>query len=279
MFLLRNNTTSSVAIGKARAVCAQSFALWQQATIELTCHDHSIIACSRHLYILLFFAHIPCVVNHTINTTPTERLQQHPLLFTTNRTNRTFFVWRLNPTRPSQSWSQHHFVDVSRSVTHKHELWIWFTLSYAMMKTLLRPHDCLRHEADRGFERWHCTIYCLECCTGFNDAKRQHLSPLTQTATCPLPRYRSKHIAENSQWVSPTTNSLTALLAKGERVRLREVVNTCTERRTEKCIQRTAWILSHVLHTTQCERFVPRRMTQWAVYYNALVPVRTYLSI
>jgi len=142
-----------------------------------------------------------------------------------------------------------------------------------------QAHDCLRHEADRGFERWHCTIYCLECCTGFNDAKRQHLSPLTQTATCPLPRYRSKHIAENSQWVSPTTNSLTALLAKGERVRLREVVNTCTERRTEKCIQRTAWILSHVLHTTQCERFVPRRMTQWAVYYNALVPVRTYLSI
>jgi len=138
MFLLRNNTTSSVAIGKARAVCAQSFALWQQATIEITRHDHSIIACSRHLYILLFFAHIPCVVNHTINTTPTERLQQHPLLFTTNRTNRTFFVWRLNPTRPSQSWSQHHFVDVSRSVTHKHELWIWFTLSYAMMKTLLR---------------------------------------------------------------------------------------------------------------------------------------------
>ena len=27
---------------------------------------------------------------------------------------------------------------VSHSVTHKHELWIWFTLSYAMMKALLR---------------------------------------------------------------------------------------------------------------------------------------------
>ena len=26
--------------------------------------------------------------------------------------------------------------------------------------------------------------------------------PITQTATCPLPRYQSKHIAENSQWVS-----------------------------------------------------------------------------
>jgi len=35
---------------KSRVVCAQSFALWQQATIEFTCHDHSIIACSRHVW-------------------------------------------------------------------------------------------------------------------------------------------------------------------------------------------------------------------------------------
>jgi len=44
-----------------------------------------------HVCILLF-AHIPFVVNHTINTTPLERLQQHPLLFTTKRTDRTFFL-------------------------------------------------------------------------------------------------------------------------------------------------------------------------------------------
>jgi len=36
----------------------------------------TIIACSRHVYIL-FFAHIPFVVNHTINATPTERLQHY----------------------------------------------------------------------------------------------------------------------------------------------------------------------------------------------------------
>ena len=65
-----------IAIGKARATCAQSFALWQRATIEFTCHDHSIIACSRHVYILLFFAPIPFVVNHTFNAMPPERLQQ-----------------------------------------------------------------------------------------------------------------------------------------------------------------------------------------------------------
>ena len=35
-------------------------------------------------------------------------------------------------------------------------------------------------------------------------------------------------------------NSLTALLTKREQVRFREIVNTCTERRAEKRIQRTA---------------------------------------
>ena len=54
-----------------------------------------------HICMVLFFTHIPFVVNHTINATPLERLQQHPLLFTTNHTDRTFFVWRLNSARPS----------------------------------------------------------------------------------------------------------------------------------------------------------------------------------
>ena len=35
---------------KSRAACAQSFALWQQATVEITRRDHSIIACLRHIY-------------------------------------------------------------------------------------------------------------------------------------------------------------------------------------------------------------------------------------
>ena len=61
---------------KSRAACAQSFAPWQQATIEITQRDHSIIACSRHIHIFLFFAHIPFVVIHTINATPPGRLQQ-----------------------------------------------------------------------------------------------------------------------------------------------------------------------------------------------------------
>ena len=50
---------------------------------------------------VLFFTHILFVVNHTINATPPQRLQQHPFLFTMNRTDPTFFVWRLNFARPS----------------------------------------------------------------------------------------------------------------------------------------------------------------------------------
>jgi len=56
-------------------MCA-NFAPWQQATIEITRRDHSIIACSRHIHIFLFFAHIPFVVNHTNNAAPPARLQQ-----------------------------------------------------------------------------------------------------------------------------------------------------------------------------------------------------------
>ena len=61
---------------KARAASVQSFTLWQQAKTEFTWHDHSI-ACSRHIYIVLFYAHIPFVVNREFSATPVEWLQQH----------------------------------------------------------------------------------------------------------------------------------------------------------------------------------------------------------
>jgi len=41
------------------------------------------------------------MVNCTFNTTPTERLLQHPPLFTTNSTDRTSFLWRFHTTQPS----------------------------------------------------------------------------------------------------------------------------------------------------------------------------------
>jgi len=78
---------------KSWAAYAQSFAPWQQATIDIMCCNLSYYCLlALHICMVLFFAHIPFVVNHTINATPPEELQQHPLLFTTNRTDRTFFV-------------------------------------------------------------------------------------------------------------------------------------------------------------------------------------------
>ena len=64
---------------KSWAASAQSFTLWQQATIEITCRDHFIVTCSHHIYCiwLLFFAHIPFMVKCAFSATQADRLQQH----------------------------------------------------------------------------------------------------------------------------------------------------------------------------------------------------------
>ena len=87
---------------KSRAAYAQCFAMWQQATIEFTSQDHSsrtllllsivdIVCITRdytlrslyyclfapHVCMVLFFTHIPFMMNHTINATPPERLQHY----------------------------------------------------------------------------------------------------------------------------------------------------------------------------------------------------------
>jgi len=144
-------------------------------------------------------------------------------------------------------------VDVSLIVTRKHGLWIWFTLSYAMTKALLRlaaVWDTKQTGDLRGD-----TVQFIASSTALISMKQNgniHW-PLTRTVTCPSSRYRSKQITENSEWIRQTTNSLTALLTKREQVRFHKVVNTCTERRVEKRIQQMAWILSHMLRTTLCE--------------------------
>jgi len=115
--VLRFHSTVVCCDRKSRAAYEQSFALWQQATIEIMRRNLSYYCLlALHIYMVLFFTHIPFVVNQTINATPPERLQQHPLLFTTNRTDRTFFVWRLNST--FTSWSQHHFVAIGNPERH-----------------------------------------------------------------------------------------------------------------------------------------------------------------
>jgi len=54
---------------------------------------------------LVIFMYWACE-NHTFNATTTEKLQQHPLIFTMNRTYCMFFLWRLYlapPPHPGQS--------------------------------------------------------------------------------------------------------------------------------------------------------------------------------
>ena len=103
-----------------------------------------------------------------------------------------------------------------------------------------QARGCQRHETGRGVERWHCTFYCLEFCAGFNDAKQQHLSTINTNSdlsftTIQQQTYRRKQLMDQADY-----NSLTALLTKREpQLRFHEVVNTFTERRTEKRIQQT----------------------------------------
>jgi len=54
------------------------------------------IACSRHAYIVFFFARILFVVNHTINATPQKRLQQY-------NDQKTFYLF--SSLRPAQDKS------------------------------------------------------------------------------------------------------------------------------------------------------------------------------
>ena len=120
---------------------------------------------------------------------------------------------------------------VSHSVTHKHELWIWFTLSYAMMKALLLTCHSVTHKRERWI--WFPLSYAMKTLlrlAAVRDTKQAgelrgdtvHFiasssalvlmtqngniyRALTQTATCLLRRYSSKHIAENSSWIRQTT--------------------------------------------------------------------------
>jgi len=100
----RKEPYHTVAIGNPeRHVCKASHCgSKQQEQQEFTCHDHSsrtlllrsivdIVSITRdytprslyyclfgpHICRVLFFRHIPFVVNHTFNATPPERLQQY----------------------------------------------------------------------------------------------------------------------------------------------------------------------------------------------------------
>jgi len=110
-----------------------------------------------------------------------------------------------------------------------------------MLKALLRL-VAVRDTKQAGELRGDTTLYCLEFCTVFDDAKRQHLSTIKTDGDLSFTiiqqqTYRRKQLMDQAD-----DNSLTALPMKRAQVRFCEIVNTCTERREEKRkrIQRTA---------------------------------------
>jgi len=117
------------------------------------------------------------------------------------------FYWRVSLSS-SQSWSQHRLLRCL-SVTHKRERWIWFPLSYALMKTLRRL-AAVRDANQAGDLRGNTTIYCLEFCAGFNDAKRQHLSTINTTCNLSFTTIQQQTCRRKQLMHQSDNNSLTA---------------------------------------------------------------------
>jgi len=95
---------------KTQAARAQNFTLWQQATIEIIRQDHSIIACSCHVYMGVALrlhsvhgeSHIQPNANWKVATTS-------PSFFSEPHRSHVLFV-KVAPGTTFTSWPQHYFL-------------------------------------------------------------------------------------------------------------------------------------------------------------------------
>jgi len=72
----------------------------------------------------------------------------------------------------------------------------------------------LETRTGRRVERWHCTLYCLEFCTIFYDAKRQHLSTIKTDGDLSFTIIQQQTYRRKQLMDQPDDNSLTALPTK-----------------------------------------------------------------
>jgi len=149
-----------------------------------------------------------------------------------------------------------------------------------------QARGCLRHETHMGFERLHCTIYCLKFCAALMTQSGNIYRPIIQTATCSLPRYRSKHIAGNSQCISQTTTRSRHYWQKkstSKTPRGRKYMHSEAARKTHSTNGMNIKSRVTCKHTTQWEHVNSLCPAGWlneqAITNNSLVPVRTFLSI
>jgi len=68
-----------------------------------------------------------------------------------------------------------------------------------------QARGCLRHETGRDLRGDTAQFIASRSALVLMTQNGNIYRPLTKTVTCPFPRYSSKHIAENSQWISKTT--------------------------------------------------------------------------
>jgi len=103
---------------KSRAACAQSFAPWQQATIEITRRDHSIIACSREIHNgVILHAHPVRGESHNQRNTTGEVATTSPSFYNEPQRSHVLCV-KAELGTTSTSRSQHHFVAIGHLERH-----------------------------------------------------------------------------------------------------------------------------------------------------------------
>ena len=138
----RKQSHGTVAIGKTRAAHAQSFALWQQATVEFTRRDHSprtlVVTFNRsqvnigsastprslfyclfapHMYIVVLRAHPVHGESHNARNANGEVATTSPPFYNEPHRSHILFV-KAEPGTTSTSWSQHHFVAIGKPERH-----------------------------------------------------------------------------------------------------------------------------------------------------------------
>ena len=105
---------------KSRAACVQSFTPWQQATIEITRWDHSIIVCSRHIHngVILHSHPVRGESHNQRNTTGAVATTSPPFYNEPHRSH--VLCVKAEPRTTFTSWSQYHFVAIGNPEWHVH---------------------------------------------------------------------------------------------------------------------------------------------------------------
>ena len=212
------------------------------ASTEITCHDHSIIACSHHTQIGVVHhahpvrgeSHIQCNINTEVETTsPPLNNEQH-------RSHvRTFFLRGLHLARPSHHGHSTTLLMYLHLPTYINWISEFDSLFSMRGQRCYSGLQLLEIWSRQGI--WEVTLYRLLPLTLASHLIRHNgniYQPLTKTATC-LYHNQETNISQKTvcrsvrQWMRSLHYS-----KNGAHARLCEVAKTCTEMWTEKCTRR-----------------------------------------